>query len=251
MLILEIYDSCHNLTLVRFRTVATKRALLEMRLPTHSLFYMVFLYFYQGKIKMNPSPTPNTFSAFRADVQVAAGVLHEVATSIRVLLDRGDSTLILIFDDLTGHQIDVDLRGSIEEVAIRYGAEGRLDPTEPERPRRRGRPKLGVVGREVTLLPRHWAWLQTQRGGPSASLRRLVDEARALDGDRDRLRLAQDAINRFISATAGNFPGFEEANRALYRGDRERFEVECAGWPLDIRRYIEHWAPDAFGNMAG
>ncbi len=199
---------------------------------------------------MPNSSTTTTFSAFRGHIQIVSGQLNEVATTIRVLLDEGDSTLILIFDDLTGQQIDVDLGGSIEEVANRYAAEPGSGGNDPVGRRGPGRPKLGVVGREVTLLPRHWAWLQTQRGGPSATLRRLVDEARNADGDRDRMRQAQDAINRFISATAGNLAGFEEANRALYRGDRQRFEVESAGWPTDIRRYIERWSVVAFGNIA-
>ena len=199
----------------------------------------------------SPSTTTSTYSAFRGHTQIASGRLEEVATVIHALLETGDSTLVLVFDDQDGRQIDFDLRGSIEDVARRYGSESQDEVSNGPTPRRRpGRPKLGVVGREVTLLPRHWAWLQTQRGGPSATLRRMVDEARAVGGDRDQQRRAQDAINRFISATAGNLAGFEEANRALYRGDRQRFELECARWPLDIRRYIEHWAVVAFGTMA-
>ena len=107
-----------------------------------------------------------------------------------------------------------------------------------------------MVGREVTLLPRHWVCLQSQRGGSSATLRRSVDEARTMGGDQDRMRQAQDAINRFLSATAGNLAGFEEANPALYRGDRQRFDMECGRWPLDIRRYVEHWVFAASGNIA-
>ena len=197
------------------------------------------------------STTPSTYSAFRRHTQIASGRLEAVAPAIHALLERGDSTLVLVFDDLDGRQIDFDLSGSMEDVARRYGSESHDAVRNGPTPRRRpGRPKLGVVGREVTLLPRHWAWLQTQRGGPSATLRRLVDDARAAGGDRDQQRRAQDAINRFISATAGNLTGFEEANRALYRGDRQRFESECADWPLDFRRYIEHWAAVAFGTLS-
>jgi hypothetical protein len=198
-----------------------------------------------------PSTPPSTYSAFRGHAQIASGRLEEVATVIHALLEQADSTLVLVFDDQDGRQIDFDLSGSMEDVARRYGSESHDEVRNGPTPRRRpGRPKLGVVGREVTLLPRHWAWLQTQRGGPSATLRRMVDEARAAGGDRDQQRRAQDAINRFISATAGNLAGFEEANRALYRGDRQRFELECARWPLDIRRYIEHWSVVAFGTRA-
>lgn len=197
------------------------------------------------------STTPSTYSAFRGHTEIASGRLEEVASAIHTLLEQGDSTLVVVFDDLDGRQVDFDLSGSMEDVARRYGSESHDEVRNGPTPRRRpGRPKLGVVGREVTLLPRHWVWLQTQRGGPSATLRRLVDEARSVGGDREQQRRAQDAINRFISAIAGNLAGFEEANRALYRGDRQRFELECAGWPLDIRRYIEHWAVVAFGTMA-
>lgn len=194
----------------------------------------------------NEASTSTTYTAFRGHAQIASGSLKDVAMSLRTIADSGDSSLVLIFDDAKGGQIDIDLGGSMEEVARRFGGEVGDPLTDSTRRRGPGRPKLGVVGREVTLLPRHWAWLQTQRGGPSATLRRLVDEARSISGDRDELRQAQDAINRFISATAGDLPGFEEANRALYRGDRDRFEKKSRRWPPDLRRYIEHWAGSAF-----
>jgi hypothetical protein len=96
---------------------------------------------------------------------------------------------------------------------------------------------LGVVAREVTLLPRHWDWLAVQPGGASVALRKLVDEARRSSGDRDRTRAAQEATYRFISAIAGNLPGFEEACRALFAHDRRRFGDLIAGWPEDVRDY--------------
>ena len=110
------------------------------------------------------------------------------------------------------------------------------DQTAAE-PRGRGRPRLGVVAREVTLLPRHWDWLGLQPGGASVALRRLVEEARRASGDRDRVRAAQDAAYCFISAIAGNLPGFEEAARALFAYDRRRFADLIAGWPEDVRDY--------------
>jgi hypothetical protein len=195
------------------------------------------------------APT-TTFSAFRGHAQIASGSIIDVAMAIRALHEQGDATLILIFDDLNGRQIEFDFSGSMDDVARRYGGVSTGTTDNPTLRRKPGRPKLGVVGREITLLPRHWAWLETQRGGPSATLRRLVDQARAASGDRDRIREAQDAINRFISATAGNLSGFEEATRALYRGDRQRFDVECARWPTDIRHYVEHWAVAAFGILS-
>src|SRR5262249_31788584 len=137
----------------------------------------------------------------------------------------------LVFNDETGSQVDVDSRGTSEEVSARYA----------ERPlgeaRGRGRPRLGVVARGVTLLPRHWDWLNNKPGGASVALRKLVDEARRNSGDRDRVRGAQEAAYRFLSAVAGNLPGFEEALRALFAYDRRRFGDLIAGWPDDVRDY--------------
>src|SRR5579863_6549713 len=111
-------------------------------------------------------------------------------------------------------------------------------PSDASAPRGRGRPKLGVVAREVTLLPRHWDWLASQPGGASVALRKLVEEARRANGDRDRHRAARDAAYHFMSAMAGNFNGFEEASRALFADDRGRFGELIAAWPDDIRDHI-------------
>ena len=92
-------------------------------------------------------------------------------------------------------------------------------------PRGRGRPKLGVVAREVTLLPRHWDWLNSQSGGASVALRKLVEAARLAGDDKDRTRHAQEAAYRFMTALAGNLPGYEEATRALYAADPARFDA--------------------------
>src|SRR4029079_4156101 len=72
------------------------------------------------------------------------------------------------------------------------------DETAAAEPRGRGRPRLGVVAREGTLLPRHWEWLGTQPGGASVVLRKLVEEARRANGDADRTRAARDAAYRFM-----------------------------------------------------
>ena len=109
---------------------------------------------------------------------------------------------------------------------------------QPSEPRGRGRPKLGVVAREVTLLPRHWEWLNAQPGGASVALRKLVDEARRATGDKDRQRAARDAAYHFMSAMAGNLPNFEEASRALFGVDRRRLAALIAPWPDDIRDHI-------------
>lgn len=142
----------------------------------------------------------------------------------------------LIFDDATGKPVDVDLRGSPEEVRAR------LEPAA----RGPGRPKLGVTAREVTLLPRHWDWLAAQPGGASVTLRRLVEEARRGGGGKERRRQAQDAAYRFMSAMAGDAPGYEEATRALYAGDGARFEAQTQAWPADVRDHARRLAADAF-----
>jgi hypothetical protein len=183
------------------------------------------------------------YTSFREEQRLAAGSLQEVALAARAALAQDETQSILTFDDATGSVVDLDLRGDAEAVAFRY-AEADLhseraesDAAAETAPRGRGRPRLGVVAREVTLLPRHWDWLAGQSGGASTTLRRLVDEARRADGGRGRARAAQEAAYRFMSAMAGNRPGFEEASRALFAGDRARFAIEIAGWPADIRDY--------------
>ena len=188
------------------------------------------------------------YSAFQRHKRVAHGNLQRVAVAMRELQSGADDTLVLLFEEESGRQIDVDLRGSVDQVAERFATDGTEAEESTAGPKKRGRPKLGVVGREVTLLPRHWDWLQHQRGGPSATLRRLVDEARAASVNVDRARYAQDAINRFISAVAGNLPGFEEANRALFRANREEFETQVVDWPKDVLKQIAVWASAAFGE---
>jgi len=90
----------------------------------------------------------------------------------------------------------------------------------------------------VTLLPRHWDWLNAQPGGASVALRKLVEEARRANGDRDRQRAARDAAYHFMSAMAGNLRDFEEASRALFADDRQRFTALIASWPPDIRDHV-------------
>jgi hypothetical protein len=180
------------------------------------------------------------FIAFEGDRCIASGNLRDVVSAAKETLDRRREASILIFDGMTGGPIDTDFRGTIDDVLTRLPktpiAPG-ADDAAPYAPRGPGRPKLGVVAREVTLLPRHWEWLNAQRGGASVALRKLVDEARSASGDRDRERAARDAAYRFMSAMAGDLPGFEEASRALFAGDRLRFEQHTVAWPEDIRAY--------------
>jgi uncharacterized protein len=167
-----------------------------------------------------------TYTAFAAHRKIASGSPAEIATALR---ERpGGDESVLVFNDETGAQVDLDLRGTPEEIAARYAP-------EPEPKPGPGRPKLGVVSREVSLLPRHWEWLARQPGGASAAIRRLVEEARRHWDEDEESRHARDAAHRFMYAMAGDFPGFEEASRALYAGDFARLDELIQPWPADVR----------------
>jgi uncharacterized protein len=186
-------------------------------------------------------------TAFEGPVRVASGALADVALAIRPLVERGGEGAVLVFDDETGARIDLDLSGSEAEVLARLGPgpEPAREPAE-DAPRGPGRPRLGVVAREVTLLPRHWAWLAEQPGGASVALRKLVEEARRANEGADRVRRAREGAYRFMTAMAGDAPGFEEATRALWADDAARFDAETAGWPADVRDHARRLAAPAF-----
>jgi uncharacterized protein len=179
------------------------------------------------------------FTAFEGQQRLASGPLSEVALAVKRAEQRA-AERVAIFSDATGRAIDLDLRGSDDEIVARLpAAPGPAAPeAAPREPRGRGRPKLGVVAREVTLLPRHWEWLTTQPGGASVALRKLVEAARRANGDKDRSRAARDAAYHFMSAMAGDLPGFEEATRALFADDRRQFTSLIAAWPDDVRDHI-------------
>ncbi len=164
---------------------------------------------------MNTSPT---FSAFLGDRLIATGSRDEVAAAVRKA--RSDAS-VLVFDNSTGMQIDLDPRD--------------IDTHRSDEPRGRGRPKLGVVAREVTLLPRHWDWLAQQPGGASVALRKLVEDASR--SPKERARAAASAAYKFMLAIAGDRQGYEEALRALFAGDRAKFKAQIASWPTDIRTH--------------
>ncbi|WP_188824784.1 DUF2239 family protein [Brucella endophytica] len=192
-------------------------------------------------------------TAFDGHRLLLSGPLVEVALAVKAVTDNRSSNAILVFDDATGRVIDLDLRGSEADIVERLSQPPRmkagryrpradeaaeLTKDESSEPRGRGRPKLGVVAREVTLLPRHWDWLAAQPGGASAALRRLVDEARRSGGTRQQKRSAQEAAYHFMLAMAGDMPGYEEATRALFADDRPRLEECIADWPQDIRSHL-------------
>jgi hypothetical protein len=182
-----------------------------------------------------------SYTAFDGHRRLVSGPLATVALAVRQAAGDATPGTILIFNDATGRAIDLDLRGTADEIRARYAAAPADasapagEPTGEGEPRGRGRPKLGVVSREVTLLPRHWDWLATQPGGASVALRKLVEDARRTHAAADRRRDAQARAYHFMSAIAGDLPGFEEAARALYANDLARLAELIAGWPDDVR----------------
>ena len=188
-------------------------------------------------------------TAFEGNRCIASGSIVEVAKIVKETVDRDGQGSVLIFDDFTSEMVEVDFRGTMEDVLKRLEkpkksislVESAIEPpnTDQSSKRRPGR-------REVTLLPRHWDWLNCQPGGASVALRKLVEEARRVNSDRDRVRHSQEVAYRFMSAMAGNLPGFEEATRALFAGNLERFENLITSWPGDIRDHARKLAAPAF-----
>ncbi|WP_287495803.1 DUF2239 family protein [Pandoraea sp. CB10b_02] len=179
------------------------------------------------------------FTVFRDMRRIASGSLADAAIAYQQATMADPNAAVFIFDDLHGDTRDVDVRGTAADIRARYGTPAPAAPAGEAAPARtRGRPKLGVVSREVTLLPRHWEWLAGQPGGASVALRKLVDEARRRHAGRDLQRRAQERAYRFMSTIAGDLPGFEEASRALFANDLEALGSRMAGWPDDVRAHV-------------
>jgi hypothetical protein len=186
-------------------------------------------------------------TAFAGPRRIASGELRHVALKAKQAFDAGKP--VLVFEDASGQPVELPLELPAGELLRRLAEPAAADTEAGESaPRRPGRPKLGVVSREVTLLPRHWAWLAAQPGGASVALRKLVEEARRVSADGDRRRAAQEAAYRFMQAMAGNEAGFDEAARALFAGDIGRFEEHSATWPDDVREHAALLAADAFAH---
>jgi len=197
-------------------------------------------------MKMTTQEAPQ-YIAFQGDRNVATGALEDVAVTLK-MIEEPMNGCILIFHSVTSERIELDLRGSLEDVrawaARHIDEEGESSAQEKARaelktdkPASRGRPKIGVVSREVTLLPRHWQWLKTQRGGASAALRRLVDRARRQEGGEAGSEQIKNAVHRFMNTIAGDRPGYEDALRALYAEDKRSFENNIQHWPVDIKAH--------------
>ncbi|KYG67370.1 hypothetical protein AZI86_10270 [Bdellovibrio bacteriovorus] len=175
-----------------------------------------------------------TYSAFAESKKIATGDVLEVASRVKKFLTKEAKAQVLIFDDSTSNQIEIDFRGTPENVTRRL--EALLENTqEGEKKSGPGRPKLGVVAKEVTLLPDHWEWLARQPGGASVTLRKLVEEAKKKNLAKDQIRMSQEATYKFMTVMAGDLPDYEEALRALYAGDAKKFEKLITAWPKDIQ----------------
>lgn len=203
---------------------------------------------------MKTNPAIKTFTVFAGERCIGSGAIEAVALLAKPLAQGSAETTVLFFDDGTGSEVDLNLRGSDAEVLARLAKQFPPEAVEVDRDEAqeqpaipgRGRPKIGVVAREVTLLPRHWDWLSSRPGSASAVLRKLVDEARRVHAERDEQQRAQKATFAFISAMAGDREYFEEAIRALFAGERSRFRQFIEAWPTDIRHHAECMAAHAF-----
>lgn len=205
------------------------------------------------RVIFRPMDKQRTFTAFAGERHIETGDIQRTLIAAKSRLDAGESATILVFEDQTGAQIDFDWRGTVEDVLGRLNQHPMFLQESSEDKTRvgPGRPKLGVISREVSLLPRHWQWLETQSGGISGALRRLVDEARKKQPAKEEANRQRDAISRFMWAMAGNLPGFEEASRALFADDAEQFRERIREWPEDIRAHLTRLALTAFAGSAG
>ena len=163
-----------------------------------------------------------SYSTFSGFDHLASGSLAE-AYAASLSADNA-----VIFDRQTGRVVDIDPRF----------------PPSAENVPKAGRPKLGVVPREITLLPKHWDWLATQPGGASVALRKLVEDASR--NPKAQMRQKRDAAYRFATALVGNAPGYEEAMRALYAGQKDEFAAHIEAWPADVRVELERLTEEAF-----
>ena len=183
-------------------------------------------------------------TAFAGSARIASGELRHVALKAKQAFDAVKP--VLVFEDGSGRVVELPLELPAADLLKRLAEPLAAAASEKQVPRGPGRPKLGVVAREVTLLPRHWDWLAAQPGGASVALRKLVEDARKVGGGEDRRRAAQEATYRFMQAMAGDFAGYEDVARALFAGDIGKFEQHSATWPEDVRDHAALLAADAF-----
>ena len=189
--------------------------------------------------------TERTFSAFAGHKCVVSGDVNATIAGVMRYLAKHEGENVLVFEDRTGKQIDFDLRGTVDEAIARLAEHPSFAAPKDEGPRGPGRPKLGVVSREISLLPRHWEWLESQPEGTSGALRRLVEEARRRGQGKQIARAAREAAGKAMWSLAGDLPHFEEASRALYARDQEKLTGLIKRWPKDVKAYVERLVAEA------
>ena len=184
-------------------------------------------------LKMSPK---YRYTAFHGNTRILTDTLFKVALTIKEI-DNHQSN-ILIFNDQTGQQIDLNLVGSDDDLKQRYA--------EVEEVKKVGRPKLGVISREITLQQKHWDWLDQQSSSASAVIRKLIDQELNNPASASNIMLAKQAVDRFMSAILGNMPNYEEATRALYQGNKCLFLTLIQNYPADLKAYLEQQSTYAF-----
>ncbi len=193
--------------------------------------------------KIETNEITNTYTAFLESKIFAKGSLKDLVLKIKKHLGKNENNSILIFSDSTGNTLDFNFKGSETEILKRLEMFVSQKPDEYSGP---GRPKLGVISREVSLLPRHWEWLAAQSGGASVTIRRLIDESRKKSSTGESVKQVQEKTYKFLSVVAGDFEGYEEALRALYKRDREKFLKQMEKWPKDIQGYAMRLSETVF-----
>lgn len=186
----------------------------------------------------------NTYTAFEGTQMIAQGSLETVALEVKKKTKSNKKTEPLIFSDRSGKQIDLDLSGTDQDTLERLKVYSQKSvPAHTGA----GRPKLGVIPREISLLPQHWEWLLNQESSPSGMIRKLIDEKNAAQL-RDQVKSSQESTYKFLSAIAGDLPNYEEVIRYLYRKDKKQFQSLMAGWPKDLSKHALALSKPVFEN---
>ncbi len=186
----------------------------------------------------------NTYTAFEGHKLLFRGKLHDVVLKIKKKLGKSDNSSVWIFNDLTGKIMDFNFQGSEKDVLKRLeifsSEDAKKASTGP------GRPKLGVISREISLLPRHWEWLAGQPSGASATLRRLIEDAKKKSQGSHNIKQLQERSYKVMSVLAGDLGGYEEALRALYKRDEKKFYQQMKDWPQDVKDHLNELSKPIF-----
>lgn len=190
--------------------------------------------------------TQELYTAFEGTKMLCRGNLLDVVVKVKRKLEKHPDSKTLIFSDQTGKSLDFNLQGTENDVKKRLEIFVPANENHGKENLGPGRPKLGVVSREISLLPRHWEWLAAQPGGASVTLRKLVEAAKKSSSGEMSIKQTQERSYRFMMVAAGDLEGFEEATRALYRKDKKSFKESMSTWPRDVREHALELADPIF-----